>query len=168
MIAKSSCTNVFDINVIDIATPCPATWDDMQGDERARFCSQCQLNVYNPEAMTRDEAEQLITETVRTALRAAVSSRRRHGPNARLSGRNSRTAVQVGPACVGHSHPDRVLVAGKYVRLGPRVAANRPTPRGNDEPADAASPLDQPAAYSAAWQAGANSHRWGDGRALSD
>jgi hypothetical protein len=45
---------------IRIASPCPASWDEMRGDERKRFCSQCSLNVYNLSGMTRDEAENLL------------------------------------------------------------------------------------------------------------
>jgi hypothetical protein len=46
---------------IRIASPCTASWDKMAGDGRARHCAECQLNVYNISAMTRKEAEQLIT-----------------------------------------------------------------------------------------------------------
>jgi hypothetical protein len=45
---------------VRIASPCPADWDAMYGDERVRFCSKCELNVYNLSAMTRREAERLI------------------------------------------------------------------------------------------------------------
>lgn len=45
---------------IRVASPCPANWDQMPGDERKRFCSQCSLNVYNLSGMTRDEAENLL------------------------------------------------------------------------------------------------------------
>jgi hypothetical protein len=34
----------------------------MIGDERVRFCGQCNLNVYNISAMTKQEAERLITQ----------------------------------------------------------------------------------------------------------
>jgi hypothetical protein len=34
----------------------------MTGDERTRFCQQCQLNVYNLSDMTRKEATDLIIE----------------------------------------------------------------------------------------------------------
>jgi hypothetical protein len=47
---------------IKIATPCSASWDRMTGDERVRFCSECQLNVYNLSSLTRTEAEQLLRE----------------------------------------------------------------------------------------------------------
>ena len=47
---------------IRIATPCNADWDEMSGDERVRFCGQCEKNVYNLSAMTRVEAETLVRE----------------------------------------------------------------------------------------------------------
>lgn len=35
----------------------------MYGDDRVRFCSQCNLNVYNLSSMSRDEAEVLLLRT---------------------------------------------------------------------------------------------------------
>lgn len=45
---------------ISIASPCPVKWDQMQGDEKIRFCSLCELNIYNISLMTRKEAEVLL------------------------------------------------------------------------------------------------------------
>jgi hypothetical protein len=45
---------------IRVASPCKASWDDMQGDERARFCAQCQKHVYNLSALTAEAAAELI------------------------------------------------------------------------------------------------------------
>lgn len=45
---------------IKIASPCPANWNEMYGDERKRFCSECKLNVYNLSDMTRLEAENFL------------------------------------------------------------------------------------------------------------
>jgi hypothetical protein len=45
---------------IRVASPCRADWNEMRGDERKRFCSECSLNVYNLSGMTRDEAENLL------------------------------------------------------------------------------------------------------------
>ena len=45
---------------IRIASPCSADWNEMFGDDRKRFCSECKLNVYNLSNMTRDEAEDMI------------------------------------------------------------------------------------------------------------
>ena len=48
---------------IRVAAPCTASWDKMTGDERVRACGECNKNVFNLSAMTRDEAEALIIET---------------------------------------------------------------------------------------------------------
>jgi len=43
-----------------VASPCPAQWEQMAGDDRVRHCAECKLNVYNISEMTRREAEKLI------------------------------------------------------------------------------------------------------------
>lgn len=48
---------------VRIASPCPMAWSDMEGDERKRFCQQCQLNVYNLSDMTQQDAESLLVES---------------------------------------------------------------------------------------------------------
>ncbi|MBV9960053.1 MAG: carboxypeptidase regulatory-like domain-containing protein [Acidobacteria bacterium] len=45
-----------------VASPCPVSWETMRGDERVRFCEQCSLHVYNISALTRRQAEALISE----------------------------------------------------------------------------------------------------------
>jgi hypothetical protein len=47
---------------IQIASPCHASWDEMRGDERVRFCQHCRLNVYNLSAMEPEDAEALVRE----------------------------------------------------------------------------------------------------------
>ena len=47
---------------IKIASPCKADWNEMTGDEQARFCSLCQQHVYNFSSMTGHEIAQLIKE----------------------------------------------------------------------------------------------------------
>jgi hypothetical protein len=47
---------------IKVASPCPANWNEMFGDERKRFCSECKLNVYNLSEMTKREAENFLIE----------------------------------------------------------------------------------------------------------
>jgi hypothetical protein len=47
---------------LNIASPCPADWEKMIGDERVRHCSECNLNVYNISAMTEPQAMQLIAK----------------------------------------------------------------------------------------------------------
>jgi hypothetical protein len=51
------------LDQIRIASPCPADWDEMRGDQRKRFCTHCQLCVYNLSGMSRREAENLLFES---------------------------------------------------------------------------------------------------------
>lgn len=54
---------LFNIQNIRIASPCPADWNAMAGDDRARHCSDCNLNVYNLSAMTEREVQSLIAKS---------------------------------------------------------------------------------------------------------
>lgn len=45
---------------LKIASPCPASWEKMTGNNQVRHCSQCNLNVYNFSEMTSQEIETLI------------------------------------------------------------------------------------------------------------
>ena len=47
---------------VQVAAPCSANWEEMNGTEQKRFCAMCQLNVYNLSAMTKNEAEKLISD----------------------------------------------------------------------------------------------------------
>lgn len=48
------------LNVIEIASPCHVSWDEMSGDDRARYCGQCKQNVYDISQMSRQEAEAFV------------------------------------------------------------------------------------------------------------
>jgi hypothetical protein len=48
------------LDALRVASPCKASWDDMVGDERVRFCDRCAKNVYNLSAMSREEAAHLV------------------------------------------------------------------------------------------------------------
>ena len=45
---------------VEVAAPCHADWEKMQGDERARFCQDCKLSVYNLSDMSKVDAENLL------------------------------------------------------------------------------------------------------------
>ncbi len=45
---------------VRVAAPCGADWEQMIGNERTRFCGQCNLSVYNLSSMTKSEAETFI------------------------------------------------------------------------------------------------------------
>lgn len=47
---------------VTIAAPCNVGWDNMVGDDRVRFCGQCSLNVYNLSAMSKSDAERLVSQ----------------------------------------------------------------------------------------------------------
>lgn len=57
-------TRKFDLDKARIATPCPANWNDMKGDDRQRHCGACKLNVYNVAGLTKAEAEALLERRV--------------------------------------------------------------------------------------------------------
>ena len=50
------------LNRLQIASPCPASWAEMSGDERARFCATCEKHVYDFSKMTAAEGMALIRE----------------------------------------------------------------------------------------------------------
>jgi hypothetical protein len=52
----------FSLDIIDVASPCTADWEKMNGTDQVRRCGQCALNVYHLSNMTRAEAETLLLE----------------------------------------------------------------------------------------------------------
>lgn len=53
---------------VRVASPCNASWDEMLGDDRVRFCTSCEKNVFNLSAMAREDAERLLAERVNGEL----------------------------------------------------------------------------------------------------
>ena len=47
---------------VRVASPCPANWGNMDGDDRVRYCGLCRLNVFNLSEMTEAEAAKLVSE----------------------------------------------------------------------------------------------------------
>jgi hypothetical protein len=48
--------SIISLQQVQIASPCDASWEEMAGDDRTRFCAQCSLNVYNLSEMSQAEA----------------------------------------------------------------------------------------------------------------
>ena len=48
------------LDLVQVASPCHVSWNEMTGDDRQRFCRQCNLHVYDLSGMTRDEAESFV------------------------------------------------------------------------------------------------------------
>jgi len=55
--------SAFSVDDIRIATPCHASWDEMHGDDRVRFCGSCRKNVYTLDGMSKREIRTLFEET---------------------------------------------------------------------------------------------------------
>ena len=53
---------------VRVASPCNASWDEMLGDDRVRFCTSCEKNVFNLSAMPRVDAERLLAERMNGEL----------------------------------------------------------------------------------------------------
>ncbi|NHZ34244.1 hypothetical protein [Massilia rubra] len=51
---------VIALHRITVASPCTASWDAMQGDERVRHCGGCSKQVFNLSAMPEAEAAMLV------------------------------------------------------------------------------------------------------------
>jgi hypothetical protein len=56
------------LDSVRVASPCHASWDEMLGDDRVRFCTSCEKNVFNLSAMPRDDAERLLAERMNGEL----------------------------------------------------------------------------------------------------
>lgn len=58
-----------------IHTPCPMSWDDLKGDDKKRFCSQCSLHVLDAAHLSQGEAQALVANaTARVCMRMQLDS----------------------------------------------------------------------------------------------
>ncbi len=57
------------LSKIVIKTPCSERWSRMNGDDKRRFCARCKKSVYNLSAMSKEEAEQLLTSNGKICVR---------------------------------------------------------------------------------------------------
>jgi hypothetical protein len=53
-------STTIDLDRVDVAKPCSASWDEMTGDDRVRRCESCHLDVYDISAMRREEAQEFL------------------------------------------------------------------------------------------------------------
>jgi hypothetical protein len=56
-----SLRSTFNIDSMKIASPCPAKWSDMKGDDRVRVCGDCSMQVFNTAELSKREIEELVT-----------------------------------------------------------------------------------------------------------
>lgn len=48
------------VQSVVVESPCTVNWDSMEGDEKKRFCGQCQKNVFMISAMSDEEAAKVL------------------------------------------------------------------------------------------------------------
>ncbi|HKR00823.1 MAG TPA: carboxypeptidase-like regulatory domain-containing protein [Pyrinomonadaceae bacterium] len=53
----------YSLDRLRIASPCNVGWGNMSGDDRVRFCDQCNLHVYNISEMTSAQVRALIAKS---------------------------------------------------------------------------------------------------------
>jgi hypothetical protein len=58
-----------------IAPPCKTSWDSMCGDDRVRYCAECNNDVYNFAAMTAPEIQELLASRQGGSLCARIYRR---------------------------------------------------------------------------------------------
>jgi hypothetical protein len=63
------------LNDVQVASPCSADWEAMEGDEKVRFCGECRLHVFNLSAMDLEEAAEKVSQA---SDRLCVRFFRRH------------------------------------------------------------------------------------------
>src|SRR5580692_1501491 len=51
------------LDKIQIASPCPVSWEKMAGGDQVRHCSQCNQKVYDLSTMTAEESLALLADS---------------------------------------------------------------------------------------------------------
>jgi hypothetical protein len=142
-----------------IASPCQASWEDMAGDARIRFCGGCRQNVYNLSEMSRTEAEAFVDASEgRHCLRfykradgtlitkdCSCGRADGHRQMARLGTRFAllfglMAGAALSPRIVG-SHPSAPASAGDTVIIDAETRESSPPPTSTDPKKPVASPV---------------------------
>jgi hypothetical protein len=125
------------IDGIQIASPCSAAWNEMEGDERVRFCGACRLHVYNLSAMDVEEAASLIGDG--TSSVCVRLHRRRDGTvltrdcpvGYRMAVRRKRSvlwgSLALGAGLLGVSGPTFTVRATQVRKVPKSLTLTRPT-----------------------------------------
>lgn len=120
-------------DVIVVKYPCAASWDEMVGTDRVRFCSHCRKRVYNTSEMTREEAKIMLAQREgRPCLRMY---RRADGT---LVSRECRKAWRIVHPTLGFVIASATALALIFLRghiaksrtIGPQATPNAPAPPG--------------------------------------
>ena len=102
-------------------------WEEVDGDERKRFCNQCSLHVHNLSAMRQEEAQSFLEERTSSGERLCVTFEKR----ADGSLVSAPTATPASPFQAG----SRMLAAAASLlfALFPFLAACRPSEGPRDD-----------------------------------
>jgi hypothetical protein len=148
--------NPIPLSTLRIDKPCSQNWQSMQGDDRRRFCAQCQHHVHNLSALTEREVQKLIATTegrlcgmiVRDSS-GRVVTQRDQGLHARLRRRLSAwrlglssalasTLTTAGFAEKPSAPPPATSAQTPRDAQPANVATSPPTPAGSSSPSSAA------------------------------
>lgn len=132
------------LDVINVAKPCTANWDEMRGNEKQRYCEHCRKHVYYLGAMPTDEAERLVCEragsmcvrfardpqtnaviTLNYAPKKQYSRRRAIATLAAVATAFGSVAAWAGFAWTRKTPPPPIMVAGD---IGPALPPSPPAP----------------------------------------
>lgn len=108
---------------VQLDLPCQVPWDQMAGDERVRFCTQCNLNVHNLSAMTEDEAAVFLAMR---GGRVCVAYERRADGGAVFAGARSLPVIQYATPTRRRRWLVPAAIAGAIATAG-AAAALKPT-----------------------------------------
>jgi hypothetical protein len=132
------------LSSLRIDKPCSMDWQAMSGDERRRFCAQCQHHVHNLSALTERQIQKLLSTEDRVCGRLAYDAFGRlitqpeHGPLAWLKRKSSTLKLALSSA----------LAALTTVPAHSSEAAPKPAPvqTATEKSAPQTSPAQQPPA----------------------
>lgn len=121
-----------DLDQVGIASPCPMRWEELDGDERKRFCGHCSLHVHNLSAMQRDEAESFLEEQSQEGGRVCVTFQQRGDGSVVSAAAPSATQDLIG-ARAGRFGRALGAAASLLFALFPFLAACRPSEGPKDD-----------------------------------
>ncbi|MGC4088086.1 MAG: hypothetical protein QM756_09345 [Polyangiaceae bacterium] len=124
--------------VVDMASPCPLTWDELQGDEASRFCARCNKSVVNLALLTAEQGAAAVARgsCVRLQFRAdgsVVSADSKRG-----AGRTGLVLAASLAAALGcnsqKARPDVPVMIGSAAVVAPPPSSSAPLPSSSVTP----------------------------------
>lgn len=104
-----------ELDRISVASPCTESWEDMQGDNRVRFCGKCEQDVYRLTDLPRVEANALL-ERARGGEEICVRYARR--ADGTIVTNDCPSTIQRGRGGLPFSSVVRTLAAGLAATVG--------------------------------------------------